>query len=104
MSDPALAAVPDGVLLQVQVQPRAARAEVVGRHGDTVRIRLQAPPVDGAANEALLRFLADRLAIPARKLELVKGHGTRAKVVLVRGASPPQIAMALGLAPAPAAP
>jgi uncharacterized protein (TIGR00251 family) len=65
--------------------PRAKRTEVAGRHGDAIRIRLAAPPVDGAANEALLRFLAERLGVPRRAVALAAGAAARRKTVTVTG-------------------
>jgi len=65
----------------VQVTPNARRSEVTGLVENMVRIRLQAPPVDGKANDALLRFLADQLHLPKRALTLVNGHTSRCKVV-----------------------
>lgn len=78
---------PAAVLL-IQVQPRAARTEIVGRHGDAVRIRVHAPPVDGAANEELLRFLAERLGVARSALRLVAGEFGRRKRVAVTGGPP----------------
>jgi uncharacterized protein (TIGR00251 family) len=80
-----LTATPTGVRLLVHVQPRARRTEVVGRHGDAIRIRLAAPPVDGAANEALLRFLADRLGVARPAVTLLSGQTSRSKRVEVTG-------------------
>ena len=76
---------PDGLRLHLRVTPRAARSEVAGLHGDRLKIRLQAPPVDGKANRALLRFLADRLGLPAARLQLAAGAKGREKTVMVRG-------------------
>lgn len=78
---------PPAVLI-LHVQPRAARTEVVGRHGDAIKIRIQAPPVDGAANEELLRFLAERLGIPRSGLRLLAGESSRRKRVAVAGGPP----------------
>lgn len=61
----ALAATPDG--LRLRVQPRASRTEVVGLRGDEIRVRIAAPPVDGAANDMLVRFLAERLGCRGRR-------------------------------------
>ena len=52
-----------GIRLRLHIQPRASRSELAGRHGNAIKVRLTAPPVDGAANEALLRFLASRLEV-----------------------------------------
>jgi uncharacterized protein (TIGR00251 family) len=74
-----------GVRLQLHVQPRAARTEVAGQHGEALKIRLAAPPVDGAANALLLRWLAERLGITRSGVTLVSGAGSRRKVVEVTG-------------------
>ena len=72
-------------ILTVHVVPRAARTEVVGRHGDAVKIRLAAPPVDGAANEELVRFLAERLGVARRAVTLKAGASSRRKTVAIDG-------------------
>lgn len=82
-----LSAVPDGVRIQVYVQPRASRTEVAGRHADALKVRLAAPPVDGAANLALLRFLAETLRVTPASVTLVSGASSRRKVVAVHGIS-----------------
>lgn len=89
--------IPTGSRLRLRVQPRASRNEVVGLHGDAIRVRLTAPPVDGAANEALVRFLADRLAVGRRALTLVAGQSGRSKIVEVAGVGPEEAARRLGL-------
>ncbi|HEX6643036.1 MAG TPA: DUF167 domain-containing protein [Gemmatimonadales bacterium] len=86
-----------GVRIAVRVQPRASRSEVAGLHGEQVRIRLAAPPVDGAANEALVRFLADLLGVPARRVTLAAGHASRSKVVRVEGIDAGAAARKLGI-------
>ncbi len=73
--------------LVLHVQPRARRTEVVGRHGDAIKVRLAAPPVDGAANEALVRFVADALGVPRAAVRLVAGGSSRRKVVEIDGVS-----------------
>jgi uncharacterized protein (TIGR00251 family) len=78
--------------LTIRVQPRASRTELAGLHGDAIRIRLQAPPVDGAANEALVAFLAEHLGVPRRQVRLVSGHASRTKVVEIEGADPAALA------------
>ena len=77
----------DLVLVPVRVQPRARRTEIVGvMPSGALKVKLQAPPVDGAANEALLRFLArEVLGVAPSDLVLVRGHTSRDKVVGVRG-------------------
>lgn len=86
--------------LRLQIQPRASRTEVVGLHGDRLRIRLSAPPVDDAANEELVRFLSELLGVPRRSVEVTAGHGGRQKTVEVRGVIADRAAAVLGL-PAP---
>jgi uncharacterized protein (TIGR00251 family) len=69
----------------VRVQPRASRTELAGRHGDALKVRLAAPPVDGAANEALVRFLAERLDVSRSAVRLETGTTARTKVLAVTG-------------------
>ena len=69
----------------VHVQPRASRSEIIGQHGAALKVRLQAPPVDGAANEALVRLLADSLGVPLRSVRVVSGATSRAKTVEIDG-------------------
>jgi uncharacterized protein (TIGR00251 family) len=61
------------IRIRVHVQPRASRSEIVGVHGDALKVRLLAPPVDGAANAALVALLADRLGISERAVRIVSG-------------------------------
>ncbi len=75
----------EGVLLTVHVQPRASRTQVAGLHGDALKIRLNAPPVDGRANAVLCAFLAERLGRPRSAVEVVQGKTTRRKVVRIEG-------------------
>lgn len=77
----------DGVVLVLHIQPVAKKTELAGRHGDALKIRLAAPPVDGKANECLIAFLAERLSLPRAALALVSGQTSRAKRVAVAGAS-----------------
>lgn len=74
-----------GVRFSVRVQPRASRSEVAGVHGDAIKVRLSAPPVDGAANEALVALLADRLGVARRAVRIVGGASGRSKTVDVDG-------------------
>ena len=76
-----------GVELQLQVQPRASRTEVAGAHGGALKIRLAAPPVDGEANDELIRFLAKTLGVPKSAVTIVRGATGRKKVVRVAGVS-----------------
>jgi uncharacterized protein (TIGR00251 family) len=85
------------VTILVHVQPRAKRTEVVGWHGDAVKIRLAAPPVAGAANAELVRFLADRLDVPRASVTLVAGAAGRRKRVTVRGVTEADALKRLGI-------
>lgn len=65
----------------VHVQPRAKRTAVAGKHGDAIKVRLAAPPVDGAANEELVRFVAETLGVPRRAVRITAGLTGRRKTV-----------------------
>jgi uncharacterized protein (TIGR00251 family) len=73
------------VRLGVHVQPRAARSEIVGVHGDALKVRLTSPPVEGAANEALVKFLAETFAVARRSIRIVAGEHSRSKIVEIEG-------------------
>lgn len=86
-----------GVHLTVYVQPRASRTECTGLHDGAIRIRLAAPPVDGAANEALVRFLAERMGVPRGNVRVARGTSSRRKVVMVDGVTVDRATAALEL-------
>ncbi len=71
------------IRFEVRVQPRASRNELAGIKEGVLRVRLQAPPVDGAANEALVAFMADQLGVPRRLVRIISGFGSRNKVLEV---------------------
>ena len=75
------------LVFAVRVVPRASRTAVAGEHDGALRVRVAAPPVEGAANEELARFLAKTLGVPARDVEIVSGHASKSKRVRVRGVS-----------------
>jgi len=78
----------DGQLIfKVQVVPRASRSEVIGEHDGALRVRIAAPPVDGAANEELVRLLSRSFGLPHRAIEISAGHSSKLKTVRVAGAS-----------------
>jgi hypothetical protein len=93
MSDPlptdsnalSLRDVEDGVVLQVRVQPRAKRSAVTGVHGGALKCSVTAPPVEGAANAALIELLSDVLGVPRRMIALERGEQSRTKTVRVHG-------------------
>jgi uncharacterized protein (TIGR00251 family) len=76
--------------LRVRVSPGAGKAEIVGRQGDAWKLRVTAPPEGGRANEAVLRLLADALAVPRADVKLVSGHAAREKTVVLEGLSAAQ--------------
>lgn len=77
----------DGVLIKVRVIPRARKTEIAGTRGTSLLVRLAAPPVDGAANEALVRFLATRLVVPRTHVTVSSGQRSRDKTIAVSGLS-----------------
>lgn len=77
-----------GVRLEVRVQPRASRTAIVGVHGGALKVALTSPPVEGAANAALLGLLAKKLGLPKRDVSLVAGDRSRQKTLAIRGLDP----------------
>lgn len=84
-------------VLDVRVIPRSPRTRVDGRRGGAVLIRLAAPPVDGAANDALLRYLAEALGVPRRSVRLLAGATSRDKKVAISGLDVSAVLAALGV-------
>jgi uncharacterized protein (TIGR00251 family) len=76
-------AVPGGIRLTVQITPNAKKSEVIGVLGDALRIRLQAPPIEGKANEALVRYIADALRVPKAAVSIMHGHTGKRKLLHV---------------------
>jgi uncharacterized protein (TIGR00251 family) len=75
----------DGLVVEVHVQPRAGRRGLHGRHGDALKVRVQAPPLDGRANEETAAVLADALGVAPGAVTLVQGGRSRWKRFAVRG-------------------
>jgi len=75
----------DGLVVEVHVQPRAGRGGITGRHGDALKVRVTAPPLDGRANEETALVLADAIGVPATAVTLLHGARSRWKRFLVRG-------------------
>jgi len=75
------------ITLTLHVQPGAKRSEISGLHGEALKLRLAAPPVEGRANEALLKFIAELFGVPLRQVELRQGGQSRHKVVAVTGST-----------------
>jgi uncharacterized protein len=80
-----------GAAIVVTVTPRAGKDEIAGMQGDVIKVRLTAPPVDGAANEALVKFLAKCLNVRPSAVEIVAGHSSRQKLVSIVGLSPAEV-------------
>lgn len=78
----------EGVTLTLHIQPGARKTEIAGEHGDALKIRLAAPPVDGKANAALIDFIAERLGIARSLVSLKSGQTSRRKVIEVEAAPP----------------
>ena len=76
---------PAGAVLNLRIVPRASRNAIQGEHGDALKVRLCAPPVDGAANAALVDFLADAFDLPRARVQLLSGATSRSKRVLLAG-------------------
>ncbi len=75
----------DGVLLSVKLQPRASKNEIGAPLGDELKIKVTAPPVDAAANEALVVLLAEKLDCAPSRVEIIRGHKSRHKVIKLHG-------------------
>ena len=92
---PFLTAQGDAIHLRAKVQPRASRNEIGEALGNELKIKITAPPVDSAANEALVRFLAESLGCPRNAVGIVRGKTSRHKIIAIRGMKPEDIAARL---------
>ena len=97
MTHPTVQDTKDGAILTIQVQPKASKSECVGLHGNALKIRIAAPPVEGRANEALLAFLAKRLKVAPSTLVIHSGAGGRHKRVLCTTLAAADVLARLGL-------
>jgi hypothetical protein len=86
----------DGVLLSVKLQPRASANAIGDALGGELRIKVTAPPVEAAANEALVKFLAQQLDCPRNRVELVRGHTSRHKTIKLYGLTADEVVKQLG--------
>ena len=77
----------DGWVISVHAQPGAKKTAVAGLHGESLKVRVAAPPVEGKANDALTAFVAKALGLPRRAVSIVKGESSREKVLLVTEAT-----------------
>jgi uncharacterized protein (TIGR00251 family) len=73
--------------IRVKVIPRSSRNQIIKRAGEVVTVKLAAPPVEGAANKALVTLLSEKLGLPKRNIDIVSGKGSRLKLLRVRGLS-----------------
>ncbi|MBI5212571.1 MAG: YggU family protein [Nitrospirae bacterium] len=76
----------DGILIEVRVAPRSSKREIAGAVNNIVKVKLTAPPVDGAANEQLIELLSERLKIKKSSITIIKGEASRRKTVKITGA------------------
>lgn len=83
--------------MPVRAVPRASKNEIQGIHGDALKVRLQAPPVEGKANLALIRFLSDALNIPRSQLSIASGETGRNKAVLITGITKTELMKKIGI-------
>lgn len=88
-----------GVRIIVKVQPRAKKTELAGKIGEAYKLRLAAPPVDGKANEACVRFLAGRFGVAQSAVRIVQGLSSRTKLIEIEGADPAQVERVLNHEP-----
>ena len=86
-----------GVYLSVKLQPRASRDQLQGLHGNELKIAVTAPPVDSAANSALIDFLAEKLNISPSSIQIVRGQTSRHKSVFIANVRLPDLTRALNL-------
>jgi len=77
----------DQVVFKVQVVPRSSRSEVVGEHNGALRVRIAAPPVDGAANEELIRILAKTFNVSRGAVKILSGHSAKLKQIGIEGST-----------------
>jgi uncharacterized protein (TIGR00251 family) len=74
-------------LIKIYLQPKSSNNEVVGPYRDGIKVKVTAPPIEGKANEALIRFLAKKFGIPPSYIEILKGHHSREKTLKISGLS-----------------
>lgn len=95
MNAPCFRETAEGIYLSVRLQPRASRNEVQGLHGAELKISVTAPPVDSAANSALIEFLAEKLDVGRAAIQLVRGQTSRHKTIFITGLRANQVCAAL---------
>lgn len=85
------------IFLYIHVQPRASKNEIVGVHGDALKVRLTSPPVEGAANSLLVKFIAKSLGIPRSSVKIVSGEKSRHKMLRISEITQENIENILGI-------
>jgi len=86
----------EAITLKIHLLPRASRDEIVGMHGDAVKVRVTAPPIEGKANKALKGFIAKKLQLPSSQVEIIAGQHSREKLLHITGISRAEVEKALG--------
>jgi uncharacterized protein len=81
----------EGVILTIHVVPRSSRNKIDGVYGEALKVRLQAPPVEGKANEGLVKFLAKTLKVSPSQISLLSGELSRDKLLFIRGIDPARV-------------
>jgi uncharacterized protein (TIGR00251 family) len=87
----------EGVRISLFVQPNAPKNEIVGEYNNQLKIKIHALPVDGKANQAIIEFFSESLAVPKRNLKILKGESSKTKALLVQGLSLSEIRIRLGI-------
>ena len=81
----------NGVVVNIRVVPRASRCELAGVQGDALKIRITAPPVEGAANKECIKFLSDMLGVKKSQIKIISGHKSKNKKISILGISRKEI-------------
>ncbi len=84
-------------ILKVYLQPKSSKNEIVGPYRDGIKVKVTAPPVEGKANEALIRFLGKELGVPPSCIEIIKGEHSREKTLKISGNIDPELVKKIGL-------
>jgi uncharacterized protein (TIGR00251 family) len=90
----------EGATISLHVLPNAPKSQIIGEHNNSLKIKIKAPPVEGKANDAIIKFFSEILNIPKSRLEILRGDKSRGKILLVRGLTAETLARLL-LNPSP---
>lgn len=80
-----------GIILSLYIQPKSSRTRIIGMHGEELKIQISAPPVDGKANQALIKFFSKQLKVSKKQIHLLSGHQSRHKRILIEDCTEEQI-------------